>query len=281
MGVRTEPGLVSLVSNTSWTRTAYCATPAFARYAVEEAERAGLVATGFFGSEKQVTLRGPDLIARAADATGSSSFELSNTIMEPLTGRKSEFHLYPLSIAELLTQETPLEAARLLERRLRYGMYPGVVVADDPDETVLEKAFIIFHLPPFSRNLRKELAKLRKVYFYDLGVRNALINNFNPTDLRNDGGALWENFFISERIKFNRNRRRHVNAYFWRTYDRAGLDYLEEEGGRLVGFECKWTAMRSQRPSRGWRPPAAFAAAYAESETHLVNPGNYRDFLTP
>ena len=106
----------------------------------------------------------------------------------------------------------------------------------------------------FSRNLRKELAKLRKVYFYDLGIRNALINNFNPLDLRNDSDALWENFFVSERVKYNHSRRRHVNAYFWRTYDRAELDYLEEEGGRLVGFECKWTAPR-------WRPPAAFTTA--------------------
>ncbi|WP_423226017.1 ATP-binding protein [Candidatus Amarolinea aalborgensis] len=267
-------------------------------------------------------------------ATGSSSFELSNTISEPLTGRKTEFHLYPLSVAELLTQETPLEAARLLERRLRYGMYPSVVIANDPVETVLEiatsylyrdvleyqtvkssdllrrllqalalqvgsevsynelgqllgvdratveryialleKAFILFHLPPFSRNLRKELAKLRKVYFYDLGIRNALINNFNPLDLRSDSGALWENFFISERIKFNHNRRQHVNAYFWRTYDRAELDYLEEAGGRLLGFECKWSVAR-------WRPPAAFVATYPDSETHLVSRANYLDFLT-
>ncbi len=267
-------------------------------------------------------------------ATGSSSFELSNTIVEPLTGRKIEFRLYPLSVAELLARETPLEAGRLLERRLRYGMYPGVITADDPVEMVreiassylycdvleyqsvkspdllrrllqalalqvgnevsynelagllgidratveryvalLEKAFIIFHLPPFSRNLRKELGKLRKVYFYDVGIRNALINNFNPLDLRTDAGALWENFFISERVKFNHNRRRHVNTYFWRTYDRAELDYLEEEGGRLVGFECKWTATR-------WRPPAAFVTAYPDSETHLVNRGNYLEFLT-
>ncbi len=268
-------------------------------------------------------------------ATGSSSFELSNTIREPLTGRKIEFTLYPLSVAELLTQETPLELTRLLERRLRYGMYPGVVLADDPAEavveiatsylyrdvleyqtvksadllrrllqalalqvgnevsynelgqllgidrvtveryvTLLERGFIIFHLPPFSRNLRKELGRLRKIYFYDLGVRNALINNFNPLDLRADVGALWENFFICERIKFNHNRRRRVNTYFWRTYDRAALDYLEEEGGRLVGFECKWNAAR-------WRPPAAFVAAYPESETHLVNRSNYLEFLTP
>ena len=239
-------------------------------------------------------------------------------------------------LAENINEEidNPLEASRLLERRLRYGMYPGVIAADDPVETaveiagsylyrdvleyqsvknpdvlrrllqalalqvgnevsynelagllgierttveryvaLLEKAFIIFHLPPFSRNLRKELAKLRKVYFYDLGIRNALINNFNPLDLRNDSGALWENFFVSERMKFNQNRRRHVNTYFWRTYDRAELDYLEEEGGRLFGFECKWTATR-------WRPPGAFTAAYPESELQLVNRTNYLDFLT-
>jgi len=267
-------------------------------------------------------------------ATGSSSFELSNTINEPLTGRKTEFWLLPLSVAELLAHETPLEANRLLERRLRYGAYPGVVLADDPVETIreittsylyrdvleyhsvkspdvlrrllqalalqvgsevsyaelatllsldrstveryvalLEKAFIIFHLPPFNRNLRKELSKLRKIYFYDLGVRNALINNFNALDLRSDAGALWENFFISERLKYNHNHRRQPNTYFWRTYEGAELDYLEEADGRLTAFECKWTATR-------WRPPAIFSATYPESATHLVNRSNYLDFLT-
>ena len=267
-------------------------------------------------------------------ATGSSSFELSNRTSEPLTGRKIEFCLYPLSMAELLTQETSLEAQRLLERRLRYGLYPGVVSSDDPAAAIreiatsylyrdvleyqvvrnpdmlrrllqalalqsgnevsynelgqllgidkitvgryislLEQAYIIFQLPPFSRNLRKELSKLRKVYFYDLGVRNALINNFNPLELRQDVGALWENFFISERIKYNNNRRRVVNTYFWRTYAQAELDYLEEEGGQLVGFECKW---RDER----WRPPSAFVQAYPESELHLVSPQNYLEFLT-
>jgi hypothetical protein len=85
-------------------------------------------------------------------------------------------------------------------------------------------------------------------------------------------GALWENFFISERIKYNSNLRRVVNMYFWRTYDQAELDYLEEEGGRLEGFECKW---RDER----WRPPTAFVQAYPESELHLVSPQNYLGFL--
>lgn len=266
-------------------------------------------------------------------ATGSSSFELSNTITEPLTGRKVEFHLFPLAVEELASQETALESRRLVEQRLRFGTYPGVLNAEDPAAAVLEiaqsylyrdvleyqtvrnpdqlrrllqalalqiggevsynelaqllgidkatvsryvalleQAYIIFHLPPFSRNLRKELAKLRKIYFYDLGVRNAVINNFNPLELRSDAGALWENFFISERIKHNRNRRRHVNTYFWRTYDGAEIDYLEEAEGRLVGFECKWTAKR-------WRVPGAFTAAYPGAVAHLVNRENYLDHL--
>jgi uncharacterized protein len=266
-------------------------------------------------------------------ATGSSSFELSNTITEPLTGRKTEFYLFPLSVEELLSRETPLESGRLLEQRMRTGTYPGVLAADDPVASILEiahsylyrdvieyqalknpdllrrllqalalqvgsevsyselatllgidkstvgryvslleQAYIVFHLPPFSRNLRKELAKLRKVYFYDLGVRNALINNFNPLDMRSDVGALWENFFVAERIKFKRNRRSHANAYFWRTYDGAEIDYLEEEAGRLTGFECKWA-------SRSWRAPVAFTRAYPDSEVHLVNRNSYLDHL--
>jgi len=267
-------------------------------------------------------------------ATGSSSFALSNEIVEPLTGRKVEFHLFPLSAAELLTQETAVESRRLLERRLRFGAYPGVITSDDPAATILEitnsylyrdalehqtiknpdslrrlvqalalqvgsevsyselgglvgldkntvaryvdlleKGFVIFHLPPLSRNLRKELGKLRKVYFYDLGVRNALINNFNPLELRQDVGALWENFFICERLKANHNQRRNVNLYFWRTYDRYELDYVEEEGGRLVGYECKWREKR-------WQPPGLFTQTYPGSDVHLVHRENYLDFLT-
>lgn len=267
-------------------------------------------------------------------ATGSSSFTLSNEIVEPLTGRKIEFHLLPLSVAELLTRESALEVRRLLEHRLRYGSYPGVVTSDDPASTMmeiansylyrdaleyqtiknpdalrrllqalalqigsevsytelgsligldkntiaryvdlLEKSFVLFHLPPLSRNLRKELGKLRKIYFYDLGVRNALINNFNPLDLRQDVGALWENYFITERLKYNHNQRRNPNIYFWRTYDRYELDYVEEEGGRLVGYECKWTEKR-------WQAPALFDQTYPGSESHLVHRDNYLDFLT-
>lgn len=267
-------------------------------------------------------------------ATGSSSFALSNEIVEPLTGRKIEFYLLPLSTGELLTHESPIESQRLLEQRLRYGTYPGVITSDDPAATILEisnsylyrdalehqtvknpdtlrrllqafalqiggevsysevgrlvgldkntvaryvdlleQAFVLFHLPPLSRNLRKELGKLRKIYFYDLGVRNALINNFNPLELRQDVGALWENFFIAERVKYNRNQRRNVNTYFWRTYDRYELDYVEEADGRLVGFECKWRDKR-------WQPPGVFTQTYPDSATYLVTRENYLEFLT-
>jgi predicted AAA+ superfamily ATPase len=137
---------------------------------------------------------------------------------------------------------------------------------------LLEQGFVVFHLPPFSRNLRKELSRMRKIYFYDLGVRNALINNFNPLEQRQDVGSLWENFFISERLKSVQNQRRRPNTYFWRTYDGKEIDYLEEEGGRLAGFECKWGGEK-------WRIPAEFSEAYPDSKIHLVNRSNFVEFL--
>ena len=196
-------------------------------------------------------------------ATGSSSFELSNKIVEPLTGRKYEFFLYPLSMRELAQNYSAVELSRLLEQRIIFGMYPAVAQgAGDAGETIknvarsysykdvlnysgirnpevlekllqalalqlgsevsyselsrlvgvnritvqnyiniLEQAFIIYKLRPYSRNRRKELGKLHKVYFFDTGMRNALINNLNPAPLRADIGALWENCWINERIK--------------------------------------------------------------------------------
>jgi len=266
-------------------------------------------------------------------ATGSSSFDLSNDISEPLTGRKVEFNLYPLSVAELLSQQSPLEIQRLLEYHLRFGMYPGVLSSDHPGEvlqeisksylykdlleyqtiknpdllrkllqalalqigsevsynelgvmlgidrntvirylSLLEQGFVVFNLSPFSRNLRKEIGKLHKVYFYDLGVRNALINNFNPLELRQDVGALWENFFICERLKLLHNQRKRPNTYFWRTYDGLEIDYLEEEAGQIEGFECKWG-------NEKWRTPNAFTSTYPNSAVHLVNRSNALEFL--
>jgi hypothetical protein len=266
-------------------------------------------------------------------ASGSSSFDLSNDISEPLTGRKIEFLLHPLSLNELAAGASPFEVKRSLDRHLRYGMYPDVAISNDPAPviseiarsylykdvleyqtvknpdllhrllqalalqiggevsfselaallhidrttvaryiTLLEQGYVIFHLPPFSRNLRKELGKQRKIYFYDLGVRNALINNFNPLEQRQDVGALWENFFISERLKALNNRQRSPSTYFWRTYDGKEIDYLEEEAGKLTGFECKWK-------DETWRPPQDFLRAYPGSQVHLATRQNFMQYL--
>ncbi len=115
---------------------------------------------------------------------------------------------------------------------------------------LLEKAFVIFRLRSFSRNLRKEIAKGQKVYFYDLGIRNALIRNFNHLNLRNDSGGLWENFCIVERMKFNFNRRHFVNSWFWRTYDQKEVDYIEEEGGMLTAVEFKLKSQEKPKVSK-------------------------------
>ena len=105
---------------------------------------------------------------------------------------------------------------------------------------LLEKCYIIFRLNGLSRNLRNELKRAKKIYFYDNGVRNAVIQQFAPIDMRNDMGALWENFFISERIKYNHYNRNHCNIYFWRTNSQQEIDYIEESDGALTAFEMKW-----------------------------------------
>lgn len=267
-------------------------------------------------------------------ATGSSSFELSNEISEPLTGRKKEFLLHPFSLDELGSVYSSLEISRVLERRIVFGMYPSVALDKEnaaaklkeitrsylykdilqyenirnPEVLekllqalalqlgnevsynelaglvgvdkrtaanyvqILEKAFIIFRLRPFSRNLRNELKKLRKIYFYDTGVRNALINNLNPMNLRQDAGALWENFILSERIKFNENSGRDANMYFWRTLQGHEIDYLEEEGGKISGYEFKWEKDKFKKPKD-------FLKAYSQSSVELVNRKNFWKFL--
>ena len=268
-------------------------------------------------------------------ATGSSSFELSNSIKEPLTGRKIEFRLFPLSIAELSQSYSDIDLSRLLENNIRFGMYPEVVSSstDTASQVVneladsylykdvlefqslkkpelleklltaialqignevsfpelamlvgvdkntvekylnlLEKAFIIFSLRPFSRNLRKEIGKKRKIFFIDTGIRNSIIRNFNSLDLRNDTGQLWENFLISERFKYNSYSQREVNSYFWRTYDKMEIDLVEETGGRLSGFEFKWGKGKV-------RFPKAFLEEYRGSSIDLVNRENFLEFV--
>ncbi len=137
---------------------------------------------------------------------------------------------------------------------------------------ILKKAFIIFDLKPFSRNIRKEIKKLRKIYFFDLGIRNALINNFNPLDLRNDKGEMWENFIISERFKLNNNHKKDCNVYFWRTTEKKEIDYIEEKGGKLYAFEIKW----SKGKIGGARE---FIEKYENSEFKEINKDNYQEFI--
>jgi hypothetical protein len=268
-------------------------------------------------------------------ATGSSAFELANKINEPLTGRKWEYYLYPLSFGEMAEHTGLLEEKRLLHHRLLYGYYPEIVTSpgneqallkqlansylykdiltweriQKPDkleklvqalafqtaqlisynelgqlcglnaETVekyihlLEKAFIVFRLPAFSRNLRNELKKSYKIYFYDNGLRNAVINQFNPVTLRNDTGQLWENWFISERMKFLNNTQQHVSRFFWRTLAQQEVDYIEDTNGTITAFECKWNAKAKGTVSR------AFINAYPKAATHLVTPENAETFL--
>lgn len=267
-------------------------------------------------------------------ATGSSSFDLSNEISEPLTGRKLEFYLYPFSLQELKNVYSKLELKRLLERRIIYGMYPEVVLNESNAKTnlktlvssytykdilqyqkikspevlekllqalalqvgnevsynelaglvgvdkntvsnyvqILEKAFIIFRLSPFSRNLRNELKKLRKIYFYDTGIRNALINNLNPMDLRQDAGCLWENFVINERVKENSNNSFDKNIYFWRSRQGQEIDYIEEEAGKLDAFEIKWKEDKFKKPT-------IFLDHYSNSKISLINKNNFEKFI--
>jgi uncharacterized protein len=139
---------------------------------------------------------------------------------------------------------------------------------------LLEKVFVIFKVNGFSRNLRKEVTKNSRYYFYDNGVRNSLIQNFNPLALRNDVGQLWENFLVMERRKANQIIGRHVNSYFWRTYDQKEIDCVEEHGGRLYGYEFKWQAGDIRRVVRN-----EFTEAYPNSELMTVNQENFEDFL--
>jgi len=138
---------------------------------------------------------------------------------------------------------------------------------------LLEKSFIIFRLPPFSRNLRTEIATSRKVYFYDNGIRNMLINNFNPLELRTDKGALWENFLISERKKRNLYAQYLHNSFFWRTHQGQEIDYVEDAGGQISAYEFKWN------PNRKAKIPATFATAYPNANWSVVNTESFRPFL--
>ncbi len=268
-------------------------------------------------------------------ATGSSAFELRNKLNEPLTGRKYEYLMYPISTAEIVETKGIAEAMKTIHTRLLYGSYPDVInrVSDvreilielvdsylykdvltvesirKPDliskllvalafqvgnevsynelaqtiqsdsktvekyVDVLEKCFVIFRLNAFSRNLRNELKKSRKIYFYDNGVRNAVIQHFAPIELRDDIGALWENFIVSERLKQNHYTRNHAKMYFWRNTYQQEIDLIEEKNGQFSAFEIKWNEYKKTKF------PTAFIETYPIKETRIITPKNYLEWL--
>ena len=268
--------------------------------------------------------------------TGSSALDLSNSINEPLTGRKYEYVLYPMSAEELMAYFGAQDERRLLERRLIYGSYPEVVSHPGEEREILgniassylykdifafqdvrkpeiieqllqalalqtgsevsfnelgrilglnsltvqrymdllEKSYVIFHLRSFSRNVRSELKKSRKVYFYDNGIRNALIGDFKPLNLRTDTGALWENYIISERLKHNAYHQFYGKSYFWRTQQQQEIDYLEEADGVLHAYEFKWN------PERKARLTDTFAKNYPDHTFSVIHPDNYQEFVS-
>lgn len=270
-------------------------------------------------------------------ATGSSAFELANKVNEPLTGRKWEYQMFPLSFGEMVEHHGKLKEMRMLPRRIIYGYYPEVVTNDGneveilklltdaylykdilswesvkhPDKlqtllralayqvgsqvsynelsqmcsmdsktveryiNLLEQCYIIFRLPSFSRNLRHELKSSRKIYFYDNGIRNALIADYRAPEVRQDIGSLWENFVVAERMKSNEYYHRWVNRYFWRTKQQQEIDYLEESGGELHAYEMKWNPRAKASITK------TFTEAYPNSEFQVITPDNISDFLLP
>jgi hypothetical protein len=270
-------------------------------------------------------------------ATGSSAFDLANSVNEPLTGRKWEYKMLPLSFSEMVKHHGLIEEKRMLPHRLVYGYYPEIVVnqgqekellkqltdsylykdilmlegVKKPDKLLkllqglsfqvgaqvsdnelgqlcgldnktvnkylelLEKTYVIFHLGSFSRNLRNELKFSKKYYFYDNGIRNALIANFNQPELRQDIGALWENFMIAERQKCLIYNNKWVNYWFWRTKEQKEIDYIEEEDGLISAFEFKWT------PDQKIKQPISFKTAYPESHFSVIHRDNYENFILP
>lgn len=263
-------------------------------------------------------------------ATGSSSFELSRKITEPLTGRNIKFRLYPLSLTELKDTDGWLSVLNNLKQLLVYGSYPGIIRLDTHSKQIklaeitsdylfrdvlafeniknsgvlrkllkalalqtgqlvstnelsnllgiarqtiekyidlLEKSFVIFHLSPFSSNLRNEIRKSNKYYFYDLGIRNALIGNIIPIDRRNDAGSLWENFCVTERMKWLNIHQPLTNIYFWRTYDGAEIDLLEEYNGQIDTFEFKWKKKRAKLPE-------SFRHSYPVRSYRVITPSD-------
>lgn len=268
--------------------------------------------------------------------TGSSSFDLSNKIGEPLTGRNTLRNLFPVSVFELYQQFGGMYVIQKLEDLLIYGAYPEVLNATSSIDKkeylisirdsyllkdilelesiknlskltdllkllafqigqevslnelsnnlgiarqsveryldLLEKTFIIKKVGGFSRNLRKEVVNTARYFFWDNGIRNALINNFNPIAQRNDIGMLWENLMYMERLKTKSYKRIFASDYFWRTYDRQEIDLVEERDGKLFAYEFKWQP-------RSVKAPKAWTDAYPDADFQVISKENFLEFL--
>jgi predicted AAA+ superfamily ATPase len=268
--------------------------------------------------------------------TGSSSFELSNQVGEPLVGRHEIFNLYPIALLELKMSQGWYDTKQRLDEYLIFGLYPEVITSSSRSAKInylhqlkdsylykdllvlenlknsnkirdllqllafqigqevshqelgrqlgmskntvaryldlLEKAFVLINVRGFSRNLRKEISKTSRYYFYDLGVRNALINNFNELDLRNDVGELWENFIFIERLKKRTYQNIHANYYFWRTYDQKEIDLIEERDGQLYGYEMKYAPQKV-------KPPQEWLDTYSNAHFDAIHRDNMEEFI--
>lgn len=269
-------------------------------------------------------------------ATGSSSFEMAQNIGEPLTGRKREIHLYPISHLELNNNMNRYDLKLKLEEYLIYGLYPEVITQEkNADKTeilndlvnsyllrdvlsferikaagllldllkllsfqlgqlvsinelatklginnrtvsryldLLEKSFVIFRLGAYSRNLRDEVTAKSKYFFYDNGIRNAIINQFGPLNMRNDIGQLWENFMVVERRKYRSYNRLYGGEYYWRSYSQKEIDLVEERDGKLFGYEFKWGTKIPPAPKE-------WVNNYPDASYKVINKDNYLEMI--
>ena len=265
--------------------------------------------------------------------SGSSSFDLGNALNEPLTGRKWEYEMFPISWEEYENSVGFVKSEQQLENRLLYGLYPDVINNQGKErETlknlvnsylyrdilafsdirkpevlekllqalalqmgsevnyneisqivginkitvqkyieILEQGYIVFRLNSFSRNLRNEIKQNRKIYFYDNGIRNMIIGNFNQLELRVDKGALWENFLVSERRKQNIYKDTFSKMYFWRTKQQQEIDFVEENNGNIFGYEFKWNGKKMKFPEK-------FIETY-NATGYLIDRKNFREFV--
>ena len=294
---------------------------------IDEAQRIkdiGLIAKMIIDQFKEVQLI----------VSGSSALEINQSTQEPLTGRKFEYQLFPISWEEFENHVGYLEANTQQEERLIYGMYPDVLNnRSDAGEILkqlttsylykdvlsitgikkpelldkllkalalqigsevsynelanllqidkttvskyidlLEKAYIVFRLNSYCSNQRNEIKNNRKIYFYDNGIRNIIINNLNPLELRTDKGALWENFLISERIKLQQYNQLYTNNYFWRTVQKQEIDFVEETNGQVTAYEFKWNSKVKAKI------PAVFLNQY-NAIGKIIDKENFREFV--